>query len=644
MTVHSLSISAPHRVNTATAENQGRAVGVALSDGGYVLTWVSEEQDGSGTGIFAQRFDAQGNPVGAEFQINTGAGGSQRNQSIAALEGGGFVAVWESYGQDGSRYGVYMQRFSATGVPLGPEVQVNDETLGQQYMPHVAALEDGSFAISWIDPNTDPYLDPATGRVVGIYDANAVQVQHYSAAGAEIGDIIALGALTDWRSLSLNPYTPQQTGQEGSFVVPMAGGAFAVLYWSVPYTIEDGWTNYDNTHFFLQRFSAAGGTLGAPVDLGAAYMGNISTTLLSDGRMVLFYASGNTLSMQLLNPATGRISSPIQITEIYEQEHGPGGIDFLSTSSYTNSFDVAQLADGTLMISYVTYNYELVYDDAGVAVAEEYTYAVMAQRYSTTLMPIGPAIVVASDIAENAPNGLNVLALSGGGVTISWDWYDHASDDRDVFNVTLPLETLGTTAANTITGTAVSDWIDGLAGNDRIDGRGGDDILWGDRGNDRLTGGVGADQLVGGIGHDQLIGGSENDTIWGAEGNDTISGGTGADVLRGDLTALDAGADVFVFDAALGSGIDRITDFSAAEDTIRLENAVFTGLATGTLAAGAFVASYTGTAADASDRIIYDINTGALYYDADGTGARAQVQFATLASGLTLTNADFVVI
>lgn len=101
-----LPLSLPQRVNSYTAENQSRPLSVALRDGGYVTTWISEEQDGRGTGIFAQRYDAFGNTAGTEFQINSGEGGSQRNQTVAELANGGFVVVWESYAQDGSRYGV----------------------------------------------------------------------------------------------------------------------------------------------------------------------------------------------------------------------------------------------------------------------------------------------------------------------------------------------------------------------------------------------------------------------------------------------------------------------------------------------------------------------------------------------------------
>ena len=79
------------------------------------------------------------------------------------------------------------------------------------------------------------------------------------------------------------------------------------------------------------------------------------------------------------------------------------------------------------------------------------------------------------------------------------------------------------------------------------------------------------------------------------------------------------------------------------DDTIRLDDAVFSGLTSGTLGSSAFAANLTGSASDTLDRVIYETDTGRLYYDADGSGAGARVQFATLSVNLSLTNADFFV-
>src|SRR5690606_28721365 len=104
-----------------------------------------------------------------------------------------------------------------------------------------------------------------------------------------------------------------------------------------------------------------------------------------------------------------------------------------------------------------------------------------------------------------------------------------------------------------------------------------------------------------------------------------------------------AGSDTFLFDCALGTwNIDQITDFNVAEDRIALDDAIFTTLPLGTLAADAFV---TGTAAaDVNSRIVYNSSTGAVSYDADGTGGSAMVQFAALSTGLALTNDHFIVV
>ena len=145
----------------------------------------------------------------------------------------------------------------------------------------------------------------------------------------------------------------------------------------------------------------------------------------------------------------------------------------------------------------------------------------------------------------------------------------------------------------------------------------------------RLTGNDAANRLSGLAGNDLLNGGAGNDTLNGGPGVDTLSGG--------------AGQDSFVFNAPFGSA-DRITDFLAVDDTVSLENGIFSSLATtGPLAAANFRASAEGVAADSNDFILYDTDSGALYYDADGNGAGTAVLFATLTGAPTISNADFIV-
>jgi serralysin len=147
---------------------------------------------------------------------------------------------------------------------------------------------------------------------------------------------------------------------------------------------------------------------------------------------------------------------------------------------------------------------------------------------------------------------------------------------------------------------------------------------------ENANGGFGSDTLTGNIAANTLRGGAGRDVLNGLAGKDALAGGSDS--------------DIFVFNTPLGpTNVDRIADFRPVDDTIRLENSVFSALArTGTLRSGNF---HTGGAAhDYNDRIIYNKATGAVLYDPDGTGSGAAVRFAQLAPSLAVTAADFFVI
>ncbi len=152
----------------------------------------------------------------------------------------------------------------------------------------------------------------------------------------------------------------------------------------------------------------------------------------------------------------------------------------------------------------------------------------------------------------------------------------------------------------------------------------------GGAGNDTLTGNNSTARLVGNgdAGNDVLIGGSANDILTGGAGSDTLTGG--------------AGNDYFAFNAP-NQGVDRITDFIVADDSIQVLATGFGGgLTAGAIAAGQFRLG--SSAGDANDRFIYNDNNGAFFFDRDGVGGVAQVQLATLVGAPTLNAAGIVVI
>ena len=131
-------------------------------------------------------------------------------------------------------------------------------------------------------------------------------------------------------------------------------------------------------------------------------------------------------------------------------------------------------------------------------------------------------------------------------------------------------------------------------------------------------------------------------TIIGNAGDNVIDGGAGNDTLRGL-----GGDDTFAFASPLGfDNVDRIVDYSVADDQIRLDSSIFSEIfqSAGTMLSRYFEANTAGMATDANDRIIYDTNNGQLYYDADGTGSASRVQFAELDADLALTFNDFEIV
>src|SRR6185369_16430890 len=111
--------------------------------GEFVIAWVSDVQDTGGAGIFAQRFDASGNPLGEELLINSTVGGNQVAPTIAIADSGAFVVAWQS--ADSSGQGIFAQLYDDNGEPAGSEFQVNTTSANDQVSPRVAMDGAGDF-------------------------------------------------------------------------------------------------------------------------------------------------------------------------------------------------------------------------------------------------------------------------------------------------------------------------------------------------------------------------------------------------------------------------------------------------------------------------------------------------------------------
>ena len=154
------------QVNTYSS-GQSHADIAVNGSGDFLVAWASDNQDGSGEGIFGQRFASSGGRIGVEFQINAYTPGRQLIDAAAAI-GDEFVVVWSSRDQDGDAYGIFGRRV-VDGAPQANEFQVPSSTVSLQFLPDIAADASGDFVVTWQSYGQDGSL---TGIFAQRFDSN----------------------------------------------------------------------------------------------------------------------------------------------------------------------------------------------------------------------------------------------------------------------------------------------------------------------------------------------------------------------------------------------------------------------------------------------------------------------------------------
>jgi len=143
------------RVNSYTTGSQSAPAAAFDPSGNFIVVWQAYGQDGPSNGVFGQRFAPSGAPLGGEFRVNTVTINAQDTPAIATDGAGRFMVVWRSSGQDGSSSGVFAQRFAGSGASLGPEFRVNTWTTQSQFGPAIAADAAGNFVAVWASAGQD---------------------------------------------------------------------------------------------------------------------------------------------------------------------------------------------------------------------------------------------------------------------------------------------------------------------------------------------------------------------------------------------------------------------------------------------------------------------------------------------------------
>jgi len=565
-------------VNSTTAGHQADPSITGLADGGFVVSWWSYGQDGSGAGIYAQRYAADGTAAGAEFQVNSTTALDQLSPSITALADGGFVVSWTSYGQDGSDWGVYAQRYAADGTAAGAEFQVNSATASEQYFPSITALADGGFVVSWLSYHQD-------GSYGGVY------AQRYAADGTAAG-----------AEFRVNSTTADE--QQMPSITALADGGFVVSWMSLDQD-GSGWGIY------AQRYAADGLASGAEFQVNsttASEQYSPSITALADGGFVVswmaygqdgsdwgiyaqrfaadgtaagseFQVNSNTASDQLYPSITALADGGFVVSwESYGQDGGDYGIyaqryaadgtaagaEFRvnsTTEPNQQSPSITALADGGFVVSWKSYGQDG--DQSGIyaqmfapqyaepgdpAIAQNDAFttdeltAVSGNLFADNGSggdsdPDGPALSVAEVNGSAANVGTQITLASGALLTVNADG-TFSYDPNGAFEYT-PIAGSGasnTPSADSFTYTltgggsaTVQLTISGVDNNDYVLGTANNDVLGGGLGSDTIFGGDGDDLLRGNDGNDELYGGLGNDILKGQNGDDLIDGGAGID-------------------------------------------------------------------------------------------------------------------
>jgi len=214
-------------VNSAVGSSEGYVAVDAVADVGFVVAWDATG-DGYGYGVFARRFDANGAPIGDDFQVNTDTTGDQRNADVAVASDGTFVVVWHDV-QYGTYYTIRARKYDSNGTPVGLDFQVNTFGTAYNYHPKVAAVAGGGFVVVW---DGDGPLDPSE-----------IFARRYDAAGSPIGGEFRVNS-------NVLPWDAYPS------IASEASGAFVVSWQAA----DDATFDYD---IFARRFDAAGNPVAA---------------------------------------------------------------------------------------------------------------------------------------------------------------------------------------------------------------------------------------------------------------------------------------------------------------------------------------------------------------------------------------------
>jgi hypothetical protein len=370
------------RVNSHTPGSQRWNALAADASGNFIVVWTSYGQDGSYDGVFGQRFDADGLPLGSEFQVNSHTTGSQRDPAVAVEASGGFVVVWTSIDWDGSYGDVFGQRFDSEGLPTGTEFQVNTYTTDYQIDAEVAANGAGGFVVVWESNHQD-------GSVSGVFG------QRFDSAGLPVGAEFQVNTFTTYF-------------QEDAALAATEAGDFVVVWSS---SSQDGFDD----GVFGQRFDSAG------LPVGAEFQVNTYTPYFQDRAAVSANGGGNFVVVWTSDDQDGSFEGVFG--QRFDSIGLPVGVEF-QVNTYTGYVQtgaaVAANDAGDFIVAWTS----IEQDGSGSGV--------FGQQFSSAGFPVGTEFRVNSFTTDFQYSP----ALAAGGpadFVVSWGSFGQDGQDGGVF-------------------------------------------------------------------------------------------------------------------------------------------------------------------------------------------------------------------
>ncbi|WP_442506694.1 DUF4347 domain-containing protein [Novipirellula sp. SH528] len=323
------------QITSADDRGSTRAVSMA-ADGSYVVVWTSLNQDGSGKGVYAQRFSASGAAITTEFRVNETPTNDQQWASVSSAFDGTFVVTWTS-NQGTAAEDIYYRRFAANGTALTGELLANTSTSGTQKNSVIGMnTSTGEFVIAW----------QGNGTQSGEIDSAGIFAQRFDSSGSAVGSEFrvnsATGGIQYDAAISMN--------DDGDFVVV--------------------WDDSNGVHF--QRFDDNANEQGGQVTVsGSVYAGNAAVAMQSNGSFVVAWRQSGTLTP----------------SDVYLQRYGNNGSTAGSTQTVatTSSFDqvdpsIAIEEDGRFIV---------VWEGYGSQAGQSDSYGIFGQRFHSNGNLIG---------------------------------------------------------------------------------------------------------------------------------------------------------------------------------------------------------------------------------------------------------------